>query len=204
MSGKNGVGGISGVIYSFGTIEGCYHQGNVSTISETGKDIGGIVGWLQAGFSENAKGNAVVKSCYNIGSVSGTEKYSSIVGEVFDGDDHDGNVIVENCYSIKGEAPATTNGECTTYDVTTLSESMLKKAASELGSAFTTAPSNDANNGYPVFKWQSYTPLLNWLLGNPDTIITESNWKDFDLNNDGKLNAIDLTLMKRNLLKAGT
>ena len=143
-----------------------------------------------------------MKSCYNIGDVIGTEKIGSIVGEVVDGDDIEGNVIVENCYSIKGEAPTTANGTYTSYDITALGESMLKKAASELGSAFITAPSTDVNNGYPVFTWQLYIPLLNWLLGNPDTPITESNWKDFDLNNDGKLNAIDLTLMKRNLLKA--
>ena len=40
--------------------------------------------------------------------------------------------------------------------------------------------------------------LLNWLIAKPDT--TLANWKAGDLNDDGKLNAVDLTLLKSNIL----
>lgn len=156
---------------------------------------------MQSGCKNNVKGNSVVKSCYHVGLVTGAEKVGSIVGEVIDQEVVEGDVFVENCYSIMGQASTTANGISTVYDVAPVSESMLKRTAFVLGDAFIMSPSNDLNNGFPVFKWQSYIPLLQWLLANPDSKISESNWKDFDMNNDGKHNAIDLTLMKRELLK---
>ena len=44
--------------------------------------------------------------------------------------------------------------------------------------------------------------LQKWLLGEPD--ITMNNWKNADFNGDGRLNAADLTWMKRRLIAGAT
>ena len=55
----------------------------------------------------------------------------------------------------------------------------------------------DANHD-GVFNMADIVTLQKWLMNVPETKMI--NWEMADFNQDGKLNAIDLTLMKRQLL----
>ena len=56
----------------------------------------------------------------------------------------------------------------------------------------------DVNADYR-FSVADVVLLQKWLLNVPDTHLR--NWKNGDFNDDGQLNVIDLSLMKRELLK---
>ena len=67
----------------------------------------------------------------------------------------------------------------------------------------TTAPKAEANgdlNDDGEFNVADAVLLQKWLLTVPDTHLAE--WKAADFSNDNKLNAVDLNLMKRDLLQA--
>ena len=55
----------------------------------------------------------------------------------------------------------------------------------------------DANHD-GVFNMADIVALQKWLMNVPKTMMV--NWEMADFNRDGTLNAIDLTLMKRELL----
>ena len=77
-------GGIAGVMFNYGTVENCTNYGNVSSNDTTdGRNIGGIVGYMDCG---------VVKNCNNTGSVAAATTYAGgIVGrEVSSG-------VIESC-----------------------------------------------------------------------------------------------------------
>lgn len=115
-------------------------------------------------------------------------------------------------YSVKDEAPTTANGSYNSYEVTPLSEKMLKNAADLLGRPFNKNPSPTVNDGYPIFGWQTIKGDVNvdgtvsvldvvvlqkWLLcaGNLDC------WQNADLCEDGVIDIFDLRMMKRKLIE---
>ena len=55
-------------------------------------------------------------------------------------------------------------------------------------------------NADKVFDLADVNMLQKWLLAYPDVEL--ANWEAGDLNNDGRLDAVDLTLMKRALLNS--
>lgn len=195
---EDGTGGLAGYLWVSGSIENCYHIGTVTNTG--GHNAGGIVGHCLVGKYEDT--DITVKNCYNVGAVSGLEnRTGSIAGLVEDFSETSGNAFITNCYSIKDDAPATVTGKCTSCDVTVIGQSMLKKAAAELGVVFASSPSDQYNDGYPVFVWQTPIELLNWLLAKPNSTLSDSDsWESFDMNGDGKLDAIDLTLIKQKTL----
>ena len=212
VCGHDAVGGIAGVIFQNGSIDGCYHIGNISAIEEENtRDIGGIVGQLFAG--DHYEGVSTVKNCYNIGQVIGSQdSIGSIVGRMELRDKVHGEVYVSNCYSIKGEASTNANGNYNSYEVIALSENMLKNdAIQELRSPFIKNSNTDFNSGYPVFWWQlSGDTNSDGKLSVTDVVAVQkwlhkqgslSEWQNVDFNGDGKINVVDLCLMKRLLLK---
>ena len=70
--------------------------------------------------------------------------------------------------------------------------------AAEQGTAFIMGDVNDDG----AFSISDVVLLQKWLLGVPDTHL--ANWKAADFCADNKLNALDMTLMKRALLYGGT
>ncbi|MDE5885380.1 MAG: dockerin type I repeat-containing protein [Oscillospiraceae bacterium] len=211
VNGRYSVGGIAGVIFQNGLIDSCYHIGNISAIDgENTKDIGGIVGQLFAG--DHYEGVSTVQNCYNIGKVTGLkDSIGSIVGKMELRDKVQGEVHVINCYSIKNESSTTANGSYNSYEVTALSENMLKNSATKLSNSFIKNSDSSVNNGYPIFWWQ--TPkgdanddgeftildviiLQKWLHGSGHL----EKWQNADFNGDGIINVYDLCLMKRALL----
>ena len=53
-------------------------------------------------------------------------------------------------------------------------------------------------DGYGTFSIADAVLLQKWLLASPDTSLV--NWKAEDFHKDNQINAIDFTLMKRQLL----
>ena len=58
-------------------------------------------------------------------------------------------------------------------------------------------PAGDVNGDY-LFRADDAALLAKWLIADPEAVLAD--WKAGDFNDDGKLNAIDLTLMKQALL----
>ncbi|MDE6034812.1 MAG: dockerin type I repeat-containing protein [Ruminococcus sp.] len=216
---NNNVGGIAGVLYQNGTIDNCYHIGNVSSLTTESKNFGGIVGQLIVGEGEINNVNihkVVVRNCYNIGEIIGTSNgIGSIVGDMSHYKRVDGEIYVDNCYAIKGDVSGNISGNYTdNYDVTELSENMMRNAYDNLGDAFVKNPDIDFNNGYPVFMWQIKTNgdvnddgkfsvadvvlLQRWLISDGNVIL--KNWKNADLHEDNTLDVFDLVLMKKQLI----
>ena len=217
ITGSETVGGIAGTIFEKGTIENCYHIGNVSSLTSEGYSIGGIVGSLDVGHNGIDNTLAIVRNCYNIGKVTGTSNgIGSITGSMSHKQQVEGEIYVENCYSIKGDVSENIGGNYTVnYDVTTLSENMMRNAAEELGDAFVKNPDINFNNGYPVFTWQvrnkgdvnadgvfsisDVVILQKWLLA--DSSVTLKNWKNADLCEDNRLDSFDIVMMKKQLIE---
>ncbi len=94
VTGKEGVGGIIGGFVGNCTVEECINHGNVKC---TSKNAGGIFG--DTGYP------AIIKNCYNKGSVEGTGAVGGIGGQVAGG--RQGNPAISNCYScgtVTGDA----------------------------------------------------------------------------------------------------
>lgn len=211
---SNNIGGISGVIWQNGTIENCYHIGNVSALTESVYNIGGIVGQLLVG--SDASGTASVKNCYHVGKITGTSKgIGSIAGDITHRQKVDGEIYVENCYALKGQVNENISGNYkVNYDVSILSENMMRNAYSELGEAFVQNPDINFNDGYPVFSWQmdnfgdvngdgvfnisDVVTFQRWLLA--DKNVQLKNWKNADLCQDNQLDSFDLVIMKKQLI----
>ena len=214
VTGNDSVGGIAGVIWQKGTIENCYHIGSVLALTAESNYIGGIVGRLVVGDSGLDNTFAIVRNCYNIGKVTGLSNgIGSIVGNMTHREKVDGEIYVENCYSIKGDVSGNISGNYTTnYDVTELSESMMRNVAGKLGDAFVKNPDSNFNNGYPVFTWQikgdingdgvfniaDVIILQKWLISEGN--VTLKNWKNADLCEDNRLDSFDLVMMKKQLI----
>lgn len=211
---SNNIGGISGVIWQKGTIENCYHIGNVSALTESGYNVGGITGQLLVG--SDASGTVSVKNCYHVGKVTGTSSGTgSITGDMTHRQKTDGEIYIENCYTVKGQVSENLTGNYKiNYDVSTLSENMLKNAYDELGEVFVKNPDDSFNGGYPVFSWQAEKSgdvngdgefdisdvvlFQRWLLAEKNVQL--KNWKNADLFKDNRLDSFDLVIMKKNLV----
>lgn len=98
ISGQDCVGGIVGIDWGGSTIENCWNE---ASISASGDNAGGIVGWLSSYSSSS------VNNCYNFGAVAGALDTGGIVGVLY------GSGTVKNCFSTgaatNGSAVVSTN-----------------------------------------------------------------------------------------------
>ena len=185
VTGEHEIGGITGVIYQNGSVENCYHIGNVSSTNEEEcYGLGGIVGQMVVG--DHVSGNSILKNCYNIGDVNGNSQTTGgIVGIMRDANKVEGEIHVSNCYYLKDDCETGSNGEATECEINALTPNLMKKIADDLGEPFVTNTNPDLNNGYPVFEWQ-----LNPVVDEPDILFG-------DVNNDGEINLKDVVLIRR-------
>lgn len=214
--GGNGTGGVVGYLWMNGSIEGCYHNGTVTNNSDT--SVGGVVGHISVGKYEDT--DTTVKNCYHVGAISGADgKSGSIVGLIQDYDETAGNAYITNCYAVKGQANATSNGTATKCEISEVTANMMKFAYADLGEPFVQANSDSVNDGYPIFSWQQSDFLMGdvnndgafnvtdivllqkWLLAVPDTHL--ENWKAINFCDDDRLDVFDLCLAKRALIESG-
>ncbi|MBE6842361.1 MAG: hypothetical protein E7510_05975 [Ruminococcus sp.] len=190
-SSSNAVGGVVGYLWLNGTIENCYHNGTVTNTGESHAggvvgSTGGVVGAITAG--KELDTNTSVKKCYHIGEIKTAvpEHASTIVGFSEDLSETTGNVIITDCYAVKGEAYQAFGGTATQKEIIEISNNMLKIAYIDLGKPFVQAPDDSINNGYPIFEWQ---------LGSGQTALSIG-----DINNDLKCDVTDLTYISLYLL----
>lgn len=137
------VGGIVGRIFTLNkssTISNCYNTGSVfSSYPLTGGILGTQV-------NQSGTGWLYMNNCYNVGSVTGTQRIGTMAGYLY-------RASCSNCYIIAkpGIESQTTVTSDTKSGCKTVAE--LKGMATTLGSQFKTAPSN-VNQGFPILYWQ--------------------------------------------------
>ena len=89
----------------------------------------------------------------------------------------------------------------------------MKSAASSLGTLYKKNTDDSFNSGYPIHTWQNsvvgdcnndgkftiadIVMLQKWLLNDGIKLV---NWNAADLYEDGRINALDLSLMKQKLI----
>lgn len=208
VSGNNYVGGITGKIWASGKVADCYHNGEVKAKLDAGGILGAVVNY------ENAF-QVTVQNCYHIGNVSADENAAELVGYCKLNDDANTSIHVLNCYYLKDKTPV--NGKYSSITGSSLSGTLMKYAAEDLGSAYTD-PDEGQNDGYPVFLWQKEATTLGDLnndgyLTASDVVIlqnhiltrdslTSKRAKVADMNDDGVIDVFDLVLLKRAVLAA--
>ena len=211
-----GIGGVVGYLWMNGTIEGCYHNGNV--INNAKRSVGGVVGHISVGKYNDT--DTTVKNCYHVGTVNGVDgQTGTLVGLVEEFTETAGKAYITNCFAVKGEAGTTYNGSVTKCEISELTSNMMKFAYADLGEPFVKANSDDINGGYPVFSWQQPDYLMGdvnndgafnvtdivllqkWLLAVPNTHL--ENWRAINFCNDERLDVFDLCLAKRALIYSG-
>ena len=173
--------------------------------------VGGILGYAESG-------TARIENCYHtVGTVEGSEHLGAITGYV------SGAVKISNCYYLMGTCDGAVDGS-DNFGVTVTNETTMKALAPSLGETYMdNIYSVYFNMGYPIFAAQysegiegddilqgdvnadgefsvlDIVLLQKWLLAVPGTELAD--WRAADLCEDDKLNAFDLALMKRALLK---
>lgn len=207
LYGDEGVGGVVGIVRKSAAITNSYHNGNVNGNSK----VGGILGYAESG-------TARIENCYHtVGTVEGSEHLGAITGYV------SGAVKISNCYYLMGTCDGAVDGS-DNFGVTVTNETTMKALAPSLGETYMdNIYSVYFNMGYPIFAAQysegiegddilqgdvnadgefsvlDIVLLQKWLLAVPGTELAD--WRAADLCEDDKLNAFDLALMKRALLK---
>lgn len=143
---QNGAGGIVG--YTYGTVENCYFAGNVHTNAKSvsAGGFGGLVGC--------ARSNAVMKDCYTVGAVTGSESsFGAVVGKVNSG------ATITNCAYLDTVAPqAAADGTTSGMTARTADYMRTPEFAAEMGMHL---DSGNSNGGFPVLPWQGGTPVDN-------------------------------------------
>ena len=206
------VGGIAGQIWASGDVTNCYHTGNITGA----KCAGGISGRAAFGNWNSDGDETNVKNCYHAnGIVRGSEYTGVSVGrcEFYEGIKN--YVRINNCYGTSDSGANTAMNDATVDTTLLLRASEMKKAAVDLGTAYTDNTDSSLNNGYPVFTWQiravgdisqdgvvsvNDAVLMQKYLHSRETL-KKDQYKNADINGDGKVNVYDLILLKRKLLQ---
>ena len=148
VNGANYVGGIVGNIENGGTLVRCYHIGAVSGTA----NVGGIAGEARVGKNTNST-SISISYCYHAGgNITGTSKYSGIVGLEDIGTAKTCTISYQDCYYLKTNASSGVNGT-TNAGVVAANETVFKTLAITLGEPYTDGTA--ATNYYPVFVWES-------------------------------------------------
>lgn len=132
VEGTDYVGGVVGQ-NDYGTVSNCYNTGIVIGVSGSG-NVGGVVGYVNNG--------GRLTDSYNIGNVTGSATYYSVVKYVEDG------CTVENCYYI-AESESKNDGVDGTH-AKTAAQFESGEVAALLGSAFGQTLKEEGRQDHPV------------------------------------------------------
>lgn len=203
-------GGIVGIATNGGTIANCYHNGKVVA----NEISGGVLG--QSEFVE--QGILTIENCYQAnGEILASGFAGSIAGNCTVGENIKGILNIINCYCTNDTETSASSKNATTDNTLTLSKSLLKKAADDLGNAYSANTDANLNDGYPVYQWELFTStvkgdvnndgmftivdivcLQRWLMNDKRVVL--NCWENGDFLEDNTINVLDLSLMKRNLI----
>ncbi|MBE6842359.1 MAG: hypothetical protein E7510_05965 [Ruminococcus sp.] len=143
-------GGVVGQLVRGGKIIECYSNAIVSSYAASG----GIVGYVG---DHNKEVTMTVDNCYFVGEVSNTSEAKTVGGIIgwLEMKQEKSNVVIANNYYLNTSCNAGVNGE--SYSgCDKLSSAMIKASAQILGDPFiTNNETDDFNDGYPIFEWQS-------------------------------------------------
>ena len=140
VTGGQDVGGITGGTRASGcNIMNCYNKGEVTSNLGAG---GGIAGYCSA---------IVMKSCFNIGSVSGVDSDVEKIGGIIGSLESEESGITK-CYYLEGSAEHAcgSDADYSMDEEMKKSETDLKNLVDDLGDAF----EKDEGDGYPKLKWE--------------------------------------------------
>ena len=205
-------GGIAGSLYAGGEISNCYHNGTVT--SESG--AGGITSTIDFGKYGTDGDKAVIQNCYHAnGLIIGNSCAGVIACACNYCDGIKNYVYINNCYGTSDSGANAIVNNATSDTTLLLRASEMKKAAVDLGTAYTDNTDSSLNNGYPVFTWQIRVAgdiSQDGVISVEDVIvmqkylhakqkITKAQFEIADMNGDGKVNVFDMVFLKRELLK---